>query len=78
VKSFNSLFFRQKSDRLRGLPGLRGGVIHELPSLTTGDAFSKTKRDGVVNSPSFFRGINSTIEVYIQYTNSLVEVLEFL
>jgi len=32
----------------------------------------------VVNSPAFFRGINSTIEVYIQYTDSLINVIEFL
>jgi hypothetical protein len=75
--NFSSLFLCQKPDRQGGLPGLRGGVINELPFLTVGllTPHSLTRDHRALHV--LFRGINATIEVYIQHTDSLIKVLNF-
>jgi CheY-like chemotaxis protein len=60
--NFNSLFFM-----LRRSATVRAGSLRTRPSLTVG-----------LLPHFFFRGINATIEVYIQYTDSIAKVLEFL
>src|SRR6188474_485483 len=73
--NFNSLFFVEARPSRRAT-GLRGGVINGLLSLRSRllTRYSPT-RDDVTNSSLFLCGINATIEVYIQYTDSLIEFL---